>query len=334
MSDLGSPQLSPAAISLSSSIKKTKGKDLQQIAGALAIPVATYDGLTFQGHMLAGAVAGITEHAAMFPMDTIKTRMQVWSVCKDRTTTRDFKSVIMRSLRKEGILSLYRGLSAMIYGAGPSHAVYFATYEFTKQQLDTDNAGNPSPSVAAFSGAVAAAASDGCMVPADVVKQRLQISGSPYKGVLNCINTIIREEGIAGFYRSYPTTLLMNIPFTAIHFSIYETMKNAMGEGAEEESLKVQLIAGGTAGGCASAATTPLDVVKTRLQTQALVNKGTQYSAWNVFQTMRQIMVQEGIQGLWRGWKPRVLFHIPSAAICFGTYESMKSLLTWKDKKE
>jgi solute carrier family 25 iron transporter 28/37 len=30
-------------------------------------------------HMLAGAVAGITEHTAMYPVDTIKTRMQALS---------------------------------------------------------------------------------------------------------------------------------------------------------------------------------------------------------------------------------------------------------------
>eukprot|EP01026_Neomeris_dumetosa_P059126 TRINITY_DN55197_c0_g1_i11.p1 TRINITY_DN55197_c0_g1~~TRINITY_DN55197_c0_g1_i11.p1 ORF type:complete len:182 (-),score=25.46 TRINITY_DN55197_c0_g1_i11:207-752(-) len=174
---------------------------------------------------------------------------------------------------------------------------------------------------------MATVVSDGCMVPADVVKQRLQIAGSPYNGFVNCVQTMLRQEGMIAFYRSYPTTLLMNVPFTAIHFSVYETMKKVMGESIEEENLKTQLVAGGTAGGCASAATTPLDVVKTRLQTEGVVNKGTQYSTWDVFRIMRQIMRDEGMAGLWRGWKPRVLFHIPSAAICFGTYETMKTLL-------
>ena len=42
---------------------------------------------------------------------------------------------------------------------------------------------------------------------------------------------------------------------------------------------------------------------------------------------LRQIIREEGMQALWQGLAPRVLFHIPAAAICWGTYESMKTLL-------
>jgi hypothetical protein len=43
--------------------------------------------------------------------------------------------------------------------------------------------------------------------------------------------------------------------------------------------------------------------------------------------TLRQIIREEGVQALWQGIKPRVLFHIPAAAVCWGTYESMKNSL-------
>ncbi len=42
---------------------------------------------------------------------------------------------------------------------------------------------------------------------------------------------------------------------------------------------------------------------------------------------LRQIVQEEGMGALWRGWKPRVLFHVPAAAVCWGTYESVKALL-------
>lgn len=38
-------------------------------------------------------------------------------------------------------------------------------------------------------------------------------------------------------------------------------------------------------------------------------------------------MAQEGQSALWRGVRPRMLFHIPAAAICYGTYETCKGLL-------
>ncbi len=42
---------------------------------------------------------------------------------------------------------------------------------------------------------------------------------------------------------------------------------------------------------------------------------------------LRQIVQTEGAGALWSGLKPRVMFHVPAAAICWGTYESIKKLL-------
>lgn len=71
--------------------------------------------------------------------------------------------------------------------------------------------------------------------------------------------------------------LIMNVPFTAIHFATYESCKKLLAW-QEDESLAVQLAAGGTAGGVSAALTTPLDVVKTRLQLEG-VNSAARYKS-------------------------------------------------------
>ena len=126
----------------------------------------------------------------------------------------------------------------------------------------------------AFAGACATIVGDAVQTPVDTIKQRLQMSDSPYKGVWDCARRTVREQGPGALYRSYPTTLAMNVPFTAIHFSAYESSKRFLGERLrleggemEEESFLTQFTAGGFAGGLAAACTTPLDVVKTRMQT-------------------------------------------------------------------
>lgn len=45
---------------------------------------------------------------------------------------------------------------------------------------------------------------------------------------------------------------------------------------------------------------------------------------------LRRILQEEGWPALWRGWKPRVLLHVPASAVCWGTYETIKRLLRFE----
>lgn len=283
-----------------------------------------YGGLSFVSHMLAGAVAGVSEHVAMYPMDTIKTRMQALGHPGQRLRGSTVPRAVAAVIKREGIAGLYGGVGVTTWAAGPAHALYFATYELAKQGLGGNAAGHH-PMATAVAGSVATIVNDGIMTPSDVVKQRLQVANSPYQGMVDCILRISREEGLATFFKSYRTTLVMNVPFTAIHFATYESCKKLLSL-EEDESLAVQLPAGGVAGGVSAALTTPLDVVKTRLQLEG-VNSATRYGTTAVGPMLRQIVREEGKRALWSGLKPRCLFHIPAAAICWGTYESMKSIL-------
>ena len=58
-----------------------------------------------------------------------------------------------------------------------------------------------------------------------VVKQRMQMCCSPHRKALTCARTIYRNEGIAAFYRAYPTMLTMSLPFQIVNFVVYEKMK-------------------------------------------------------------------------------------------------------------
>ncbi|KAI3427269.1 hypothetical protein D9Q98_007201 [Chlorella vulgaris] len=347
----------------------------------LAGSIKSYDGLTFYGHMIAGAAAGIGEHVAMYPIDTIKTRMQALSHPGQQLHS-SMATALRTMLRREGIGGLYRGVAAVALGAGPSHALYFASYEAAKQLFGGNQEGHH-PLATAAAGATATIVNDGCMNPWDVVKQRMQVAHSPYRSLVHCVRETWQEEGLRAFYKSYWTTLVMNVPYTALNFTAYESMKkflvgstparsaaaaaaagdaassggggerlpsgagrlltaasaqpaSSVGGGAavqqqeeqgeEEEGLRVQLLAGGVAGGLAAAATTPLDVVKTRLQLEGL-SSATRYNTTSVRPVLQRIMREEGAAALWRGWQPRVLFHAPSAAICWGIYETAKKLL-------
>ncbi|BDA47528.1 probable mitoferrin-1 [Coccomyxa sp. Obi] len=275
----------------------------------------------------------MAETAAMYPLDTIKTRMQATIVSQHgkgvgtiRAGSPSLSGMLVHILREEGVRGLYKGLTAATAGAGPAHALYYAVYELTKKELGANRGGHRPFSVAA-AGVAATVVNDAVMTPADVVKQRLQVSRGQNGSVLKCIVRVWQEGGIAAFYTSYPATLLMNVPWTILHFPIYESSKKLLAPGREgREGTVVELAAGGLAGGVAAALTTPFDVVKTRLQLGS-DSPVPARSAVNAFSVMRQITHEEGVGALWRGWQPRALWHAPAAAICWATFEAMKRFL-------
>ncbi|XP_051131924.1 uncharacterized protein LOC127251975 isoform X2 [Andrographis paniculata] len=284
------------------------------------IVVVSHDGLEFWQFMIAGSIAGSVEHMAMFPVDTLKTRMQAIASSSYKNKT---PSSSPQLTLRQSIGGLYRGIAAMGLGAGPAHAVYFAVYETCKKFLSSENSNNPLAHAA--SGVFATVTSDAVLTPMDVVKQRLQLKDSPYKGVGDCVRRVIVEEGFGALYASYRTTVVMNAPFTAVHFATYEAAKRGMiGEEEEEETLLLHATAGAAAGALAAAITTPLDVVKTQLQCQGVCgcDRLSSSSIRSVIQTIKN---KEGYGGLMRGWVPRMLFHAPAAAICWSTYEAGKT---------
>ncbi|CAI0381893.1 unnamed protein product [Linum tenue] len=289
------------------------------------ILVKAHDGLHFWQFMIAGSIAGMVEHMAMFPVDTIKTHMQAIGSCpiKSVSISHAFRSII----KTEGTAGLYRGIAAMGLGAGPAHAVYFSVYETCKKRFSGNN---PNNSLAhAASGVCATVASDAVFTPMDMVKQRLQLGNNTvYRGVLDCVKRVFREEGIGAFYASYRTTVLMNAPFTAVHFATYEAAKKGLAEispdSANDESLIVHATAGAVAGALAAVITTPLDVVKTQLQCQGVCGCD-RFKSGSISDVLKTIVKKDGYRGLLRGWAPRMLFHAPAAAICWSTYEASKN---------
>uniref|UniRef100_A0A8D2HWF1 Mitoferrin-1 n=1 Tax=Urocitellus parryii TaxID=9999 RepID=A0A8D2HWF1_UROPR len=262
-------------------------------------------------HMTAGAMAGILEHTVMYPVDSVKTRMQ--SLYPDpKAQYTSIYGALKKIMQTEGFWRPLRGLNVMMTGAGPAHAMYFACYENMKRTLNDvfNHQGNSHL--------------------ANVVKQRLQMYNSQHQSALSCIRTVWRTEGLGAFYRSYTTQLTMNIPFQSIHFITYEFLQEQVNP-RRDYNPQSHIISGGLAGALAAAATTPLDVCKTLLNTQenmalSLANVSGRLSGMvNAFRTVYQL---NGLAGYFKGIQARVIYQIPSTAISWSVYEFFKYFLT------
>ncbi|KAG2066281.1 mitochondrial carrier [Suillus decipiens] len=272
-------------------------------------------------NMLAGALAGITEHAVMFPIDSIKTRMQVFATSPAAVYT-GIGNAFTRISSTEGMRALWRGVSSVILGAGPAHAVHFGTYEAIKELAGGNAAGNQWLATS-LAGASATIASDALMNPFDVIKQRMQVHQSEFRSVFTALRVVYQKEGLAAFYVSYPTTLMMSVPFTAVQFTVYEHMKKLLNPSGDYSPV-THMIAGGMAGGVAAGATTPLDVAKTLLQTRGTSRDPEIRRVGGMLDAFRIIWRRDGLRGFGRGMSPRVLTHMPSNALCWLSYEFFK----------
>ncbi|KAJ1613346.1 putative mitochondrial carrier protein [Cryptosporidium canis] len=299
--------------------------------------------IPFWKHSVAGSIAGVMEHSCFFPLDTIKTCLQ-----SGRIDGLKGGRGMIAFVRNNGIGSLFRGFPAVVFGNVPAHASMFTTYEFSKRlmsritnRIESSSQDNPaklhstnmsilnsviSPAVC---GGLSTISHDVIATPLDVVKQRLQVGS--YKGMSDCIINILKKEGICSFYRSLPITLFMNIPQTGLFVLLNENIKSFIGE--KKDSLRqntFNFVIAGISGGIAGFITNPLDVIKTKLQTQAChvshreVGRVIYPSVKKAFfDTLRK----QGIRGMYSGAMTRAFLIAPSYALCWGTYETVKNLL-------
>ncbi|KAF9610513.1 hypothetical protein IFM89_022793 [Coptis chinensis] len=130
--------------------------------------------------MLAGLVAGMVEHMAMFPVDTHKTRMQMLGTISTASLSahrHNTGKVFTSIMRKEGPLGFYCGIGAIGLGAGLAHAVLFHSLRTMKKvlsEISLENASEEQILVHLTAGGAAGVLASAVTTPLDVVKTRLQ----------------------------------------------------------------------------------------------------------------------------------------------------------------
>ena len=252
-----------------------------------------------------------------------------------------------------GLTRLWRGVQTILVGCIPAHALYFSTYEIVKAAT-LDSNGEVTAYGSALAGGCAVVSHDVILGPLDTVKQRLQLGH--YKGLTDALTQMIRNEGVVSLARSFPITLATNIPYGMIMVGTNEVLKdqwtkiqsdnntNTENNKHSELTLGVTLGASSVAGLIAAATTTPLDRIKTYLQTQQLApsclmqhhqlpcpyngnssSKAPIVANWK--QAALRIYQQEGPAGFFKGVTPRILSHTPAVAISWTTYETLKRYL-------
>ncbi|EQL01431.1 hypothetical protein G6O67_004735 [Ophiocordyceps sinensis] len=276
---------------------------------------------SFQSALLAGALAGTTVDLTLFPLDTLKTRLQ---------SSAGFFAA-------GGFAGIYRGVGSALVGSAPGAAFFFCTYETAKRSL-TNLETLPAPLVHMVAASLGEVAACSIRVPTEVVKQRAQAGlhgGSSAAALRDILARYSESAGGGGLravwrelYRGWAITVFRELPFTAIQFPLWEAMKawarntrrrpaSARADTKSDDDAHVSAVEGAlfgsVAGAVAAASTTPLDVLKTRVMLSR-----ESVSVRDVFRRMAR---DEGLRPFFAGLAPRVTWISLGGAIFLGSYQ-------------
>ncbi|KAL3638917.1 Protein MITOFERRINLIKE 1, chloroplastic [Castilleja foliolosa] len=268
----------------------------------------------------AGGIAGAFTYVCLHPLDTIKTKLQTKGASEIYSGAFD---AFVKTFQSKGIAGFYSGISAVIVGSTFSSAVYFGTCEFGKSVL-SKIAHYPPLLIPPTAGAMGNIVSSAIMVPKELITQRMQAGakGRSWQVLLR----ILEKDGVLGLYAGYSATLLRNLPAGVLSYSSFEYLKAAVLSETKSPNLEPfqSVCCGALAGAISASLTTPLDVVKTRLMTQAAVNKVSAVMYDGVMSTVRQILKEEGWVGFSRGMGPRVFYSACFSAIGYFAFETAR----------
>ncbi|KAL2287368.1 hypothetical protein FJTKL_05842 [Diaporthe vaccinii] len=196
-------------------------------------------------------------------------------------------------------------------------------------------------------GAVAGLISRFIIAPLDVVKIRLQLQshslsdplsyerirgrGPIYKGTISTFRTILANEGLTGLWKGNVPAELMYVSYSAIQFTTYRSTTQLLRRAAGGEhaipGAAESFLAGASAGAAATAATYPLDLLRTRFAAQG--NDDRVYTSLR--RAVAQIYRDEGPRGFFRGLAPGLGQIVPFMGMFFAAYEALRPPLAALD---
>ncbi|ODV62494.1 mitochondrial carrier [Ascoidea rubescens DSM 1968] len=280
--------------------------------------------IPFYYQFLSGAIAGITEVSINYPLDVVKTRLQLQIGSKATAAlnnTPHYNGVfdcLSKILKHEGIRRLYRGISAPILMEAPKRAVKFGGNErwgiFYRNLFKVDEM---SQALSILTGASAGLTEACVIVPFEYCKIQLQdkTKHSQYTNILDVVKKTIKNHGILRLYTGLEATMWKHSSWNAAYFgSVFQIRALLPKPKNSTEKTINDLIAGGVGGIMGTTVSTPFDVVKSRVQSQPHTPGLPLKYIWN-WQSVILIHKQEGFNALFKGYAPKLLRYAPGGGI-------------------
>ncbi|KAL1844259.1 hypothetical protein VTJ49DRAFT_2316 [Mycothermus thermophilus] len=296
-----------------------------------------------------GSIAGVVGKYIEYPFDTVKVRLQSQP---DHLPLR-YRGPLdcfAQSIRSDGFLGLYRGISAPLVGAALENSSLFFWERLGRAAIYASGYAprdQPLPLSALWmTGAFSGAMTSFILTPVELVKCKIQVpetEGGVVRAPLRpipVIKDIWRHQGLRGFWHGQLGTFLRESGGCAAWFGSKETVTQLFREWNERSAaassrpaandddplpLWQQAVAGASAGMSYNFLFFPADTVKSRMQTTPIGESPGQHRTFAA--EARALWRQAGLKGFYRGCGITVLRSVPSSAFIFMVYDGLKKHL-------
>jgi len=294
-----------------------------------------------------GSLAGTIASIVTYPLDLIHGRQAAhWNPTPRYEL--GVATAFIDIFRSEGFTGLYRGIAPTLQGIIPYAGVGFSVYETTKKLVNRDF----SVPESFFIGGFAGVCGQFVAYPLHVVRRRFQVGTVYGPSTVSNLRMIYKQEGLyGGLYKGFVLSLfkgpiMAGIAFTMNDYcrkhlrnaqlqlysdsTLYKESFSHSHKYAKKPHVEVQLtvlegfVSGALAGSLAKTLTAPLDRVKIMYQT----NSAKAFSFSNAIKAGRNIWMESGILGFWRGNFATCVRVIPFSGTTFMTYDRYQAWLS------
>jgi hypothetical protein len=280
-----------------------------------------------------GGIASSTGEIVTMPVDVVKVRLQM-DGAGGQHLYRGPTDCAAKLVQAEGIPALFKGLAPALVRQLTYGSLRYGLYSPIRNSLGVQP-GTPQMEIPLWkkilaggaSGALASAVAN----PTDLLKVRLQtdgqIKGKPkqYTGMGHAFVSIVREEGILGLWKGVGPTVGRATVVAAAELATYDEVKGRLLAASYlEEGLLCTTITSSISGFCCTVASSPLDVIKSRMMGQPLNPDGSGRLYRGMMDCLVKSIQKEGVISLYNGFWPNFGRIVPHVVIAFLVMEDLK----------
>lgn len=280
-----------------------------------------------------GGIAGIVGVSCVFPIDLVKTRIQ--NQQKGAVVYKNILDCARKTYKADGFFGMYRGSGVNLLLITPEKAIKLVGNDFFRYYLKKD--GVPlSPFREMMAGGCAGMCQIIITTPMELLKIQLQDAGRTRASTVAFAGStvvasnrlsatriafdLVQQKGIFGLYKGFGATALRDVTFSIVYFPLFARLDN-LGPRRSDGTGTVfywSFLSGFTASTAAAFLVTPMDVVKTRLQTLSHLRGETEFTG--IADCFRRTFYEEGMKAFFKGAGCRVMVMAPLFGIAQTVY--------------